>query len=60
MGGTLWIGEDEASQVTAEIVNAADRNGQLRGLIDAIKSNRVVDDFSPRWSYAREDFERKL
>jgi hypothetical protein len=60
MGGTLWMGEDEASEVTAEIVNAADRNGQLRGLIDAIKSNRVVDDFSPRWSYAREDFERKL
>jgi len=60
MGGTLWMGEDEASQVTEQIVNAADRNGQLRGLIDAIKSNRVVDDFSPRWSYAREDFERKL
>jgi len=28
--------------------------------MDAIKSHRVEDDFSARWSYAREDFERKL
>jgi DNA-directed RNA polymerase specialized sigma24 family protein len=25
-----------------------------------VRSNRVEDDFSPHWSYAREDFERKL
>ena len=60
MGGTLWMGEDEAAEVTEDIVNISDRNGQLRGIIDAVKSNRVVDDFSPCWSYAREDFERKL
>lgn len=59
-GGVLWMGEDEAGYATEEIVNAADRVGQLRGLIDAVRSNRVVDDFSPHWSFAREDFERKL
>jgi hypothetical protein len=60
MGGSLFMGEDEAAEVTQDIVNIADHNGQLRGIIDAVKSNRVVDDFSPCWSYAREDFERKL
>jgi hypothetical protein len=60
MGGVLWMGEDEAAGVTEDIVNSADRSGQLRGIIDAVKSNRVVDDFSPCWSFAREDFERKL
>ena len=59
-GGVLWMGEHEAAHATEEIVNAADRAGQLRGLIDAVRSNRVVDDFSPHWSFAREDFERKL
>jgi hypothetical protein len=60
MGGPLWTGEDEAAEVTTEIVDVADRGGQLRGLIDAVRSNRVVDDFSSCWSFAREDFERKL
>lgn len=59
-GGILWMGEEEAKCATEEMVNAADKNGCLRGIIDAIRSNRVVDDFSPRWSFAREDFERKL
>ncbi len=59
-GGCLWMGEEEAALVTEEIVNAADRGGRLRGLIDAVRSSRVADDFSPHWSYAREDFERKL
>ena len=59
-GNHAWIGETDAREATAEIVDAADRNSQLRGLIDAIKSNRVEEDFSSRWSYAREDFERKL
>jgi hypothetical protein len=59
-GGILWIGEEEAECATEELVNAADQSGQLRGLIDAVRSNRIVDDFSPHWSFAREDFERKL
>jgi hypothetical protein len=59
-GGILWIGEEEADYATEEMVDAADRDGRLRGIVDAIRSNRVVDDFSPRWSFAREDFERKL
>ena len=46
-GGTLWMGESEAASVTRDIVHAADRTGQLRGLIDAVRSNRVVDDFLP-------------
>ena len=59
-GGTLWMGEEEASEITSDLINLADHNGNLRGLIDAVRSNRVVDDFSPLWSFAREDFERKL
>ena len=59
-GGTLWMGEEEAAEVTQLIIDEADENGRLRSIIDAVKSHRVSDDFSPRWSYAREDFERKL
>jgi hypothetical protein len=59
-GATLWSGEDEAWEVTKRVVELADRRGQLRGLLDAVRSHRVQDDFSPLWSYAKEDFERKL
>ena len=59
-GGVLWMGEEEAACATEEVANVADRGGQLRGIIDAVRSNRVVDDFSAHWSFAREDFERKL
>jgi hypothetical protein len=59
-GGQIWFGEDDARDAVVETVKAADQTGQLRGIVEAVKSNRVVDDFSSRWSYAREDFERKL
>ena len=59
-GGTIWRGEQEAWEATKEIVELADQRGKLRAIIDAVRSNRVADDFSPRWSYAKEDFERKL
>jgi hypothetical protein len=60
MGGTLWRGEAEANDVTREVVDAADQDGRLRGLLDAIRSHRVEEDFSDKWSFAREDFERRL
>jgi hypothetical protein len=59
-GGDLWRGEQEAGEMLAAVVHEADADGRLRGILDAVKSNRVVDDFSDRWSNAREDFERKL
>ncbi len=59
-GGTLWIGEEDANTITDMVVDAADEHGKLYQLIDAVRSHRVVEDFSPIWSYAREDFERKL
>lgn len=59
-GGSIWCGEAEAWQATKELVEIADRDGQLRGIIDAVKANRIEDDFSNLWSYAKEDFERKL
>jgi len=59
-GGVIWEGEQDAWEATKELVDLADSHGQLRGIIDAIKSNRVEDDFSHRWSYAKEDFERHL
>jgi len=60
MGGTIWEGEDDAWSATQELVDKSDKDGNLRNIIDAIKSNRIQDDFSDKWSYAKEDFERKL
>lgn len=59
-GGTLWSGEAWAAEVVGKVVEAADAGGRLRAILDAVRSNRVEDDFSDRWSFAREDFERKL
>jgi hypothetical protein len=59
-GGTIWAGEADAWQATKELVEFADKEGKLSKIIEAVKSNRVEDDFSNYWSYAREDFERKL
>lgn len=59
-GGQLWSGEDDAGEASEELIDVADEHGRLRDLLDAIESNRVQDDFSPRWSFMKEDFERKL
>lgn len=59
-GGPIWEGEEDASFVVADTVEAADSNGQLRGILDAVRAHRVADDFSAQWSNAREDFERKM
>lgn len=59
-GGDVWSGEEDALQAAHEMIEAADESGRLRGLLDAIESHRVQDDFSPRWSFLKEDFERKL
>jgi hypothetical protein len=59
-GGDAWRGEEEAWEATQEVVEVADERGRLRDVIDAIRSHRVHDDFSRRWSFEREDFERKL
>ncbi|MHC4545298.1 MAG: sigma-70 family RNA polymerase sigma factor, partial [Planctomycetota bacterium] len=59
-GGSIWLGEEEAREATEELIEVADKGGKLRGILDAVRSNRVEDDFSSLWSYAKEDFERKL
>jgi hypothetical protein len=59
-GGTIWAGEQEAWEVAKEIVEFADRQGKLRAIVDAVRSNHIEDDFSREWSYAKEDFERKI
>lgn len=59
-GGDIWCGLDESTEATEDLVDVADRRGKLRAILDAIRSHRVEEDFSPEWSYAREDFERKL
>jgi hypothetical protein len=59
-GGDIWTGEDDAWAATQEMVETADKQGKLRAIIEAIQCNRVEDDFSPYWSHAREDFERKF
>ncbi|WP_433417560.1 sigma-70 family RNA polymerase sigma factor [Microtetraspora malaysiensis] len=60
VGSDLWRGEADAAEVVRLTVDQADADGRLRGILDAVRSNRVEDDFSEHWSYAREDFERKL
>ena len=59
-GGDIWCGEDEALQMLRRTFDVADAGGRLRGILEAVRANRVEDDFSPRWTGAREDFERKL
>ncbi len=59
-GGDIWRGEEEAAEMIRSTFEAADADGKLRGILDAVRSNRCDDDFSPQWSGAREDFERKL
>lgn len=60
MGSDIWRGEAEAAETVRQVVEEADSTGRLRAILDAVRSNRVEDDFSDHWSYAREDFERKL
>jgi hypothetical protein len=60
MGGTIWLGEEEALEVTQLLIDEADRKGKLRAIFDALQSDAIEDDFSSRWSAAKEDFERKL
>lgn len=55
-GGHIWLGELDAREAASEMVDMADKNDRLQSLIDAIRSNRVEEDFSNRWSFAREDF----
>lgn len=59
-GCELWAGEEEALEVVDDLIERADSRGRVRAMIDAVRSHRVQDDFSARWSFAREDFERKL
>jgi hypothetical protein len=59
-GGSLWLGAAEAMNAAQEMIEAADEHGNLRSIIDAVRSHRIQDDFSSRWSFEREDFERRL
>lgn len=60
MGSDVWRGEQEAAEIVGRVVETADSDGRLRGILDAVRVNRVEEDFSDRWSYVREDFDRKL
>ncbi|WP_233438411.1 sigma-70 family RNA polymerase sigma factor [Actinokineospora spheciospongiae] len=60
VGADLWRGEEDAAETVVRTVEAADHDGRLRGILEAVRANRVEDDFSERWTFAREDFERKL
>jgi len=59
-GGKIWMGEGEANEATKEMIEYADSEGKLRSIIETVRSHRIKDDFSNRWSYAKEDFERKV
>lgn len=59
-GGYVWAGEEDAADAVAQTVEAADHHGRLRDILDAVRSNRSEEDFSEKWTHAREDFERRL
>jgi len=59
-GCEVWYGEQDAAEMTEWTIEMADGSGRLRGILDAVRTHRVGDDFSDRWTFAREDFERKL
>lgn len=59
-GSFAWYGEDEAWEITQELVEMANERGKLSIILDAVKSHRITDDFSELWSYEKEDFERKM
>jgi hypothetical protein len=50
MGGPVWFGEDNAPDAVVETVEAAEGTGQMRSILDAIRSHRIEDDFSSHWS----------
>lgn len=58
--GDIWAGEVQASEIITDVVQRADASGRLRAIIDAVRSNRLHDDFSDLWSREKEDFERRL
>ena len=60
VGRVVGGGEVAAAEWARWRFAAADADGRLRGILDAVRSHRCEDDFSPQWSGAREDFERKL
>lgn len=60
VGSDIWAGEDQAAEFVNATVEAADTDARLRGILDAVRSHRIQDDFTDRWTYAKEDFERKL
>ncbi|WP_242412344.1 hypothetical protein [Mycobacterium marinum] len=60
VGSDLWAGEDQAAEFVERTIEAADKTGRLRDILDAVRSHRVHDDFSDRWSHAKEDFDRTL
>jgi hypothetical protein len=59
-GGEIWRGSDDARETLEWVIETADHEGRLRSILDSIRSNRASDDFSSRWTFEREDFERKL
>lgn len=51
LGGDIWRCEKDAADILRMAVEEADSTGRLREILDAVKSNRVEDDFSDRWSF---------
>lgn len=59
-GFSPWVGQHEALEAARELIALADSQGRLGGILDAFQAHHLEDDFSARWSWEREDFERKL
>jgi len=61
-GGTVWDGEDagEREAVIDEAIHGNDVEGSLAPVIELLHSHRAHEDFSDRYSWIKEDFERSF
>jgi len=62
MGGELWDPEDpdECDQVVEEMLDGGGVMDSLHPVIDILHSHRTHEDFSDRYSWVKEDFERSF
>jgi len=62
MGGTLWDPNDEGEceDVIEEMLSGGEVMESLDPVLDVLQSHRTHEDFSDRYSWIKEDFERSF
>lgn len=62
LGGTLWLPEDqkECDAVVDDLVDGGGCLESLEPVLEVLNSHRAHEDFSSRYSWVKEDFERSF